>query len=294
MEKERLILENMYEDLKDLLIKNKKYKKRSVFISFFQMKSNTRLELLKDSSMDMSTQLREDYLNLTKNEFIRKNKGENYYITGKGIWEIESQKDLSISKLIDFFDSKYFKNKMSKTKITNKERIILLTLVIARAFSDKYSLDLNKGDFALNACKEIIDFSNNELSKYKFIKKVPEKTLYRKNGNEHMISYLIRHTDAIPKKTNFIYTAPGQQKYYLDIAEEGKVNKQKLEEVFRIIFKSNDLIEYDELVEIFKKMNNLTYDKAVMIYNNFSRSYISPVYDEIIKESLLSGVLEYY
>ena len=93
---------------------------------------------------------------------------------------------------------------------------------------------------------------------------------------------IIRHTDALPKKVNRIFKAPGDQKYYLDIMEEGELNLEKLVYLFKKVFgEVMDLSNVDEIVEHCKLV---FVENANFLYKQGSE-FTHPKYDMYLKEA---------
>ena len=88
-----------------------------------------------------------------------------------------------------------------------KGKVIVMSLIVGRAFSKNTSLDLHY-EFGRNSWIDLfdrvydfLDELNVELSLGK-IKKW--KDVWMHKGNESPLSHLVRHTDALPKKINSI------------------------------------------------------------------------------------------
>jgi len=287
------ILMELYEDLKTNIMLNRKLINGSILLPFLETKSNTQLGYLYDSSKCLRRFTKNAYQELIRNELIREGVDEGcYHITAKGIWQIENEKVLSTNDLIEYIDNRNFVNRTLKKKMTNKEKVIILSFIIARAFSEEYSIKLKTGDYVLDACKNIIDFSNESLSKMKALSKLSRDALYGKKGNEHMVSNLIRHTDSLPKKTKLIFKALGKQQYYLNISENGQINEERLKYLFDSIFEGVQAIEYAYVIDLYEELNHFTYDTAYRIYDNIKCSFLHPKYDEVIKRCFIESLTE--
>jgi len=282
-----IILKKLYNNLKTNLEVDNKLKSQSILISFVDLKSNARFRYILGSALDLSQYDRRDINELLNNKLIRETEDVNSYaISGKGVWFIEENTILSINHFIDFIDNKYFDLAINNNNITDKEKVILLSLITARAFSEATAINLKNDYLILDSCKRIIDNSYLILNEYGIVKKI--NNLYGKKGNEHIVSNLIRHTDILPKKTKGIYMAPGNQKYFLDIVHNDNISIDKLSYIIKCVLPKD--IEYNDVLSIFEKFKTNSYNEAVYLNNNLNNSFINPHYDDMIKNAFEEAI----
>lgn len=286
-----IILKKLYFNLKTNLELDNKLKNKSILISFIEMKSNSRYRYILDSAQSLSQFSNNNINELLSSKLIRETVDINKYaITGKGVWTIEANSIIPIEDFVEFIDAKYFDLAIDNENITDKEKVILLSLLTARAFSEISAINLKNDYLVLDACKRIIDNSYSILYEFKIVKKI--NNLYGKRGNEHIVSNLIRHTDILPKKTKGIYKAPGNQKYFLDVVNgDNDISVDKLSYIIKCILFKSDNIKYDKVISIYEKCKTHSYNEAVYLNNDLRNSFINPHYDDVIRIAFEEAIL---
>ncbi len=238
-------LKLLYDELFYHLKKNKKLKKNSVLISLFEMKSNMRFEILLNAGVGKD----EDIGKLIDSELIEKGyvipiygggsvNSMKYILSGKGIWFIE-ENSVGMDTLISYLDSKLCGEYKKRTSLSDKEKVIMWTFISLGAFYEKQWIDLKKEYVDKNKMMKALNLSLKFLKENGVISKnFSERNLYGKLGNEHPVSHLIRHTDALPKKTLGIYKVVRPQRYYLDLynPEDKLFDAEGLSYLYKLIF----------------------------------------------------------
>lgn len=279
------ILEKFYKRLYDnVLRQEKKMENNSVMLTLIKITSGKTSKLLNDSSIKGLIYPLDYLRELEKGGFIRpsddKNKLDEYILTAKGIYEVENtNKSLDLNQILNYFQKKYFTFLEVTRPLVDTEKIIILSLIGARVFSIKSPMDLKSHliqDYWLDIFKDSYKF----LCKLELIK--TKDLTFEKQGNEHPISYAMRRTDSLRKKTQHIFIPIGNKKYYLDISENDKLSIPKLKRLLILIFESID--EKNILSDITNFCNEIAYKKSKYVKTDFM--YIEPKYDVIIKEAL--------
>jgi len=215
-----------------------------------------------------------------------------YTITAKGVWTIERGKQkIAEDSLIDYLDTKFFDVYLGNKTLTDKEKVIILSMVSARSFSENSPIDLKKDEYALDAWKRIIDKSYNKLHEMKLVEKMNNDQLYGKKGNEHIVSNLIRHTDSLPKKTKGLYKAAGQQKYYRNLYSDKKLSKEALGFIISMVFGSKKNIQIGNLDEINEFCLEIAYEEAPYVYDIENHIFALPKYDDVIRNAIREALL---
>ncbi len=285
------IIHMLYNNLFTNLVIDKKLKKDSILISFLDLKSNSRYRVLNDSSENLINENREELSYLINKGLIRNSEEINrYVITAKGIWEVEKD-NVSIHDVIGFIDSKYFDISLGSSSIRDKEKVIIMCFIAARAFSLNSAIDLHKDDYTLDSCKRIIDKCYTELNKVGLVKKMSESELYPKSGNEHIVSNLIRHTDSLPKKTKGIFNAAGSQKYYLDVIQNNHIDIEKLSFLVKCVYSENLDIKYEDIRRAYNLCSEIAYQEASYLFDDISCTFTTPEYDDVIFSAFKQAIL---
>lgn len=284
------ILSNLYNKLYLNIEKNKKkVNKNSIIISFLLINSNERYRLLNESSISLDNIPMHITTDLRTKHFIRNtDKLNNYTITANGIWEVENKNNIiNESILIKYLDDKFFNvYGVSDKPLSDKEKVILFSMIAARAFSEESSVDLNKDETVRNSWKDIMDKSYEKLNSLHLISKLDRISFYGKPGNEHPVSGVFRSNEDIPKKTKGLFKAAGNRKYFLDICQESKISKENLKYLFRLIF-GDKVLSIPDINEIDAFCRDIANSKNIYIFDPREHIFSKPEYDEVIRDTLL-------
>lgn len=283
-------LEKFYNKLYNNLIFNKKLRNKSVIFSFLKIKSNERYRQLDTSSISSLKIPNEVLSYLEKNNLVRSTDNvNNYVITAKGIWIIETKKNLiNEQKIIEFLDGKLFDLFKGNKPLTDREKVIITAMIAARTYSDESVVDLKKNELCMDAWKEIIDKTYEELIKFKVISLKPA-ALFGKRGNEHPVSHLIRHTDALPKKTKGLFKALGNQKYYLDVYQEDELSQNDLAYLFWLVFEGK--LNPETVNGLVNFLNAIAYEKNIFVFDLKKHIFSNPIFDDIIRDALIDSIV---
>jgi predicted transcriptional regulator len=280
-----------YRKLQDnITIERKKIIDNSIIIQFINLKSNDRYRLLTASAIPAyNLNVKKNILDyLVENEYIRETSNiGTYFLTAKGIWHIEKNKNIiNEKKLLDFLDNKFFSfEEHVNKKLSDKEKIILFSMIAVRTFSDKSPIDLKKDDTVLTEIENVVDEAYDKLSALGLLTRLQKKDLYGKPGNEHPVSVIFRHTDALPKKTKGLFKALGEQRYYLDVFKNNHIKKDNLGILFNKIL-DEKILEMQELDDIYRFCCEIAQSKNIFLFDLSQHIFSKPKYDEIIKEVL--------
>jgi predicted transcriptional regulator len=281
---EKIFLNKYYEKVKHEFFLEKKKDVKSIFIGFLEMKNNVRYKILNKAAREEDRISINTIKNLLRKSFIRgTDKLNQYTITAKGIWEVENEKnDINQEKLLDFIDKKYFNLFGNNKSLNDKEKVMLLFMIVSRSFSEKAPIDLKKSENTKNIIEQIIRKCFRLLKNNNFIKSLSEKDLLNDRGNEHPVSDFIRHKEALLRKTNGIYKTLGDQKYCLDLNPNDKFETQDLGYLLWLIFGAKMNLEIQNEIQI---LIESVYNKSVFIYDSKGFSFFQPKYDDEIKKS---------
>lgn len=292
-ETEKQLLFLFYNNLYKIMLGENKLKGDSIILSFFQLTSNVRHDLLEMASISAER----IPISILK-EFKRKNlvrdsdEINKLIVSAKGIWIIENdQKKLSIENIIVFLDEKFFDVSLKDKGITDKEKAILFVMIATRTFSIESPIDLKKDDYVLDAWERIIDECSKFLGELNVIKKMNKTQLYGKKGTEHIVSNLIRHTDSLPKKIKRLYNAPGNQQYFLDLYDNNEFLTDALEFLLKTIFDSMEF-NYDTIEKIINFCQRIAYDEAANVHDFKKHIFALPRFDDKIRYAIEKALLQ--
>ena len=285
-------LQKFYNRLQSSLIK--KYKKDrniSLLIWFLDIKSNDRFRLMKESSIKNTNIPREVLDELESGDLIRSTDiKDEYVITGKGVWKVESDSGLISEKmLVQTMDEKYFNPYLAVDKsLSDKHKIVILSMMAARAFSIDSAVDLKVNESTLDAWEDIIRKTYILLKELGIVKQMMDDLLFGKKGNEHKVSNVYRHTDALPKQTKGFFIAGRNQRYYLDLFNEGKESRlDDIRSLFRLIFGDKHLT-VQERDKICSFCEEIATTKNIYIFDVEKHKYHNPKYGFMIRDALLT------
>jgi len=279
-------LSKFYKRLYDTLKVKGKLKADSVLASFLNLKSNVRYAILDASSLRESIVPQNILSDLGRLELVRLTDKVGYYtITARGVWAVETDKQLGkLDTILSELDEKFFDPYQEAKPLTEKEKAIILTLIGVRAYSKGAAIDLKRGDRALDVLAALLEDSYDLLAAHKVMKSLRKGDLFGKRGNEHPVSHLIRHTDALPKKTRGIYKAPGDQKYFLDLSKDSEVSASDLGYLLWLVYA--DGLTHDIEADLVRFCNEKAYETSIHLFDIGAEHFAKPPYDNVLKKAV--------
>jgi len=211
-------------------------------------------------------------------------------ITGKGVWRVETDKSvISEGGLIKTLDEKYFYHcAEAETPLSEKHQIIIFSMLAARAFSIESCVDLKMSDSALDAWGDIVCKSYALLKKLGAVVDLTEDMLFGMKGNEHKVSNVFRHTDGLPKQTMLFFTAPGKQRYFLNLYNETRqASVGDFRNLLRLVF-CNKHLTMEERNEIFDFCDEIATTKNIYVFRVETHKFHSPEYSTTFRDALLT------
>ena len=167
------ILKLIYDELKyKIVLNNKKVINNSVYLTFIKLRSNEKYEFLNYSSVPRYKIPNEIFEELTQHSYIRESdeKLDHYIFTGIGLFEYEKKlgiiNDLS---LVSYLHKTNFIFPVTKKSLNHKEKVILLSMIGARIYSEDVPMNLNE-EIIMDSWKIIFQKSDEFL----------RNTLYKK------------------------------------------------------------------------------------------------------------------
>jgi hypothetical protein len=211
-------------------------------------------------------------------------------VSALGIWAVERTDELiDERRLVEFIDQKYFESSAHEKSLTDKEKTIVLAMIAARAFSPKSAIDLHSGDSVRDHLRTVLESGCELLCSIGLVKPASLSTLFRSGGNEHPVSDLMRHTDGLPPKVRSLYIAPGQQKYYLDIAQAGTIDSSRLSYLLcRVI---NRPVSVEDGQRVYDFCKRVAYEEAVYLFNPEGHLFADTRLDDTLRQAVREAIV---
>jgi len=222
----------------------------SAFITAMKKTENNLLSSLERCSIDGHELTPSQLSSLLEKDWIRASTtAGRYFITAKGIWEVESKLDLvSPEKVVDYIDKKKFGRKLGDS-LTDNEKVLLLLFISLRSYSPEIQInrDLAKEDVfvkVLDDCADLLKKTNNISQKYQ--KPTP------KSGEDY-ITYIPRSIgNPIPLKTRNIFQVATRANYLkIYDPETGEVSIGNLSYLLWKIFGGNLTLDQEDEIRDF-------------------------------------------
>jgi hypothetical protein len=290
----RELLKDFYDSYRDSFESRKRIGSKSILTSSLDVKNTVRFGSLRESALSAHKVDPSALSELLGLGLVRQSdEVSKYVITASGIWVVETESLLiDEAKLIEFLDTKYFKLFRPPAKgISEKEKIIIMTLISARAFSAESRADLQKDENTRDTWKKIVEETYEMLKSLGVISETERDELFRKknsSGTEHPVSQLIRHSDKLPPKTRDIFKVIKPQKYYLDLYDGHRFSPDGLAYLFWLIFRGE--VDPSGFDDILKFCNHISYDYSKYISQYPVHPFSNPEYDAILREALKNSV----
>jgi len=287
---------NHFYNLLSSNIKKKKIpiKKNSVFITLIEATQSNVLQLIYSSTIPGHTLSSESLTHLLEQKLIKKSDDNlQYAITSRGIWTIEKGNNIiNETMLLDYFENKKFSISVEKTEeLEYREKVIIFSMVAARAFSKKSCLNFQSQDELQDYWKEIFDLACQKLLDLNVITEKNKTELYFRSVHDPPAVSLLRRVPGIQARTKFLYQQDTSLHRWLDMPESDDEFISKLAWLFSMIFKEK--LTFDNLDSIFEFCQEISHDKSIYIFDFDQHKFSNPKYDELLKEAIIKGIKEY-
>jgi len=276
-------LVSMYDTLTDKIRAEKQW--NTIWEFSFNKDGNARLSMYYSAAAEYvdSSVVAE----LKNNGLIRDSKDVNQYIlTAKGVYQAETILRIdTLTNILVAVDDRFFEPKV--TKISEREKIILFSMMMMRCFSKEYCIDARKDKDTKDEWMQIFIESQNQLKKMKVIKvKTPLEKLGKKSDIEDPMSNIIRHTDALDKKVKMLYKKTGKNQYYLDMLYKDRtINVESLAFILDSIFEGS--IGYAQINEIADFCRDALHVHGVRVFDYSEENFSTPDCDDAINNALV-------
>jgi len=286
---------DLYENLRGVYVgSSHQYVGDSVFLGLMAMGSKTRrMRVLLDASVNASA-LGSPGSELVALGFADYAGADNRItLSAKGIWEAEQSKSiLDSAGLLAYIDEKWFNCfAESKSAPNDKEKLILFTLLAARAFSAETGVKLSRKQ-THRAWIELVLSASDFLKSHSIIKDFGIEEALRPasvgTGLTPVVKFF-RYSEYLPKKTDGIFIAK-QLNYYLDLDSEVAIDKGKLAYLFGLILEEK--ADFTTAEALGSYCRDRAYDIAVQVLPPNAPTFASLEFDRLVESALRELVLK--
>jgi predicted transcriptional regulator len=270
-------------------------KKNSVFITLIDAYQRTVLQIINDSAIPAHTLTPDSIKKLLEQKLIKKTDEsvKKYIITARGIWTVEKKKNLiNEISLLDYFDEKKFSITFEKTAdMEFREKVVIFSMIATRVFSKESWLNLQAQSGLQNHWKEIFDLSAQKLHEMGVLTEKNKIELYYRSAHDPPAVSLTRRLPDMQKHTKYVYQLDGNLRYWLEMPEYENDFKEKLAELFSMVFKEK--LTFENLDLIYDFCSEISHTKSIFVFDLNKHKFSSPKYDDLVKEALIKGIKEY-
>jgi len=289
-DKTRKVLERFYNELKKKVRKEGKLKYDKVLFSLIHTNSNPRKDCLFEAGLNSVKFNYDDISYLDNQGYLQNIKGEisndKYVLTAKGIWHMDKYvHSLNEEDLIDFIQKKDFEFEPETNSLSDKEKLVLVSMIGIRCFSKDSLLDL-RNDRYEKYWIEIFEESYNFLTGKKIISE--NKDLFKDRTRSSSVEWIMSRVNDLPKNTSYIFKFNGDKTYYLNLkSNRDNISFEKLAYLFKCIFEKTDF-DITLLRSTHEFCENLAYNKARFVKNNgtYRNSKIDSLIYDALKKNL--------
>lgn len=251
-----------------------------------------RYRILMDAAVDVVMVNRDILEQLLHNKYIMLVENRTKFIlTVQGIWQAEQLFELcNQDKLLSFIETKYFKFKEVEQELKDKEKIMLLELLLLRAYSVESAVNFKKAPESYNdkVRKITLDIGDFLCSHSVISDTTYKEDLQRTDRKLPAIVHFFRYTETLAKKVSGYYMADSL-KYYLNLkSTDADDMTAKLEMLFSRVF--GNALTSDVMQEIVNKSTDYAYVQAADLFDRGRHIYATIEYDDIIERSLRRAV----
>jgi hypothetical protein len=284
-------LRPFYEAFRDAVERVRGSKHPPLILCLLTMKSNDRADVLRTASIDAKAADFSALQRLRSQGLVREtDERMKFAVTALGVWICDRASGTADEKsLIEFIDEKYFRFADTHPPLTEKEKVIVGSLIAARAFSEESAVNLSSDTLTKDAWRDILQSVYDRFKSGGIVRKLTDDDLFRKGGNEHPVSHLIRHTDSLPKKTRGLFVAGGRQRYFLNVYNPADRARDNL--AYLVLKVVDDAVEPSQLDSLSRFLRDVAYGDAMRVFDLTTHKYAKTEIDDDVNEALRTAVL---
>jgi hypothetical protein len=290
MDEHIILLKQLYGKLKDVCLRKDPNKfKKSVLFGLLNLSSrNKRRPLLIDASVSIlkvNYALAEKLLSLNFLRYIDEEK--HITLTLRGIWEIENKSQLiDNDALLNFIEDKFFDSYTSKP-LKDNEKVILFTLLAARAFSEDSSVDLRKDQAVHTAWQDMVSLAFDFLYENNIIDDSQIKTTLFKGKKDQAslnpVKHCFRYSENLPKKSHEAFVVK-PLRYFLNIYKNNQTSSSDLTFLFKLVFQNK--LNHILISKVNNFCTDASYNMRVKVFNTSVHNFANPDIDDLVENAL--------
>ncbi len=255
------VLKEMYDDC---LIKLGAKKEKSLLIAMKSHTANKNRRAFCNAAKEMGSSKSAVMNTLCNDGYVKEIGPGKYMLSARGIIYVEFELcPLGVEYYIEEIDKEI---QLEDEPLSDKNRVILLALFAARCFSEEtcatYS-DISRE----NAFIEMLNESRDFLCSMDLVKK--DCMDLGDSRSKSKISSILGQIDKLPPSTGMKFVAENK-KYYLDVLSDGKIDRQSITFIAKIIMK--DRTSFDSITELERFCKN-QYTKYGYIFASGRQSF---------------------
>ena len=239
-------------------------KESSLIIQIISSNKNTVKRAINNGAYISSSEI-DVVEDLEKEGYVRESSPNKFTITAKGIFFVERNiRGIDDSRYESWLDSKYLN--FEQEPLTDKNRVILLSLFAARCFSEGNSATYSD-ESSLQAFMSLLVESNSFLYNHGLIK---EDALDSKDAkSKTTISSILGQIDKLPSSSGLLFVAK-DKRYYLDVIKNQNIDRASIKLLTKIIL--GEKIDLESVNDL-KKFCNNSYMKYGYIFKSGKSSF---------------------
>ena len=266
----------------------------SVFFPLMETTSAKRAEIIRNSKININYEefCKEDVKSLVKSNYLMAaDCPDCYTLTAKGLFEVEERLELiNKEKLLDNIQVKYFDIFNNGSKLTDKEKIVLFSLICSRSYSITSCMKLESFGSENDIWMTIFRKCSTFLKNLQLISDIPNAITQEVDNYDVPLMYLMSHINELQKKTNNLYSFTKSRCYYLDLEKDGKISTQHLIQLFAKIF--TYVLDEHKIEQVHEFINSISNNELMKMSEHKGMDFSKPEIDLILEKSLQEAILE--
>jgi hypothetical protein len=212
-----------------------------------------------------------------------------FALSAKGLFGIEEHLGvINFEKFLSEIQGKYFGVFKGDTKLNDKEKTVIFSLICSRSFSVDSCMKLDSFSMENDTWMKIFRKCASLLLDVKVISTIPTKINEDEEGYETPIMYIMRRMNQLQEKTRNIYDFNKNRCYYLNIDTKTGVSTSSLTFLFQKVF--DKVLALSEFERVKEFINRISSEEILLMSEHNGRKYSKPEIDLILDRSLQEAI----